>query len=163
MNNIGLIQHKTDVNPSDERDPTGLTPIDQNAYNSLNSNGVGGKDGENSTSHKYGTTAYKTLGPFASVSPYIIHIDLINYGRKQAQDRLMLTNSGRPLNLHEHPMHANIDTISKQISDYKRSMISWPQFFRTYRSSIPYTKLDPALRRSDTRYSYKTINPASVK
>lgn len=160
MNQTGNIKNKSSVNPNDPRDTTGLTPIDQNAYTSLNSNG---KPGENSTSHRYGTTAYTTLGPFASVSPYIIHVDLINYGRKQAQDRLMLTNKGLPLDLHEHPMHANIDTVSRQVAEYKRSMISWPQFFRTYRSSIPYTKLDPALRRSDTRYSYKTINPASVK
>ena len=110
------------------------------------------RDEFNASAHVDGLEKYTDLGTFASVSPYIIHVDAINYGRKHPVDRMILTHRGLPLNLHKHPLKPRYYKPAKRISS------DWPKFFAFWRRTLGHDKLDTALVLGDQKPDYMIIN-----
>jgi hypothetical protein len=106
----------------------------------------------NAAAHADDLHLYTDLGTFASVSPYIIHVDAINYGRKHPQDRLILTNRHLPLNLHKHPMRTRYYKPTPPIS------ANWNAFHRRWRRTLGHDKLDTTFTLGDQKPLYMTQN-----
>lgn len=97
--------------------------------------------GHNATSHKSHTHAYKdNLAPHLINAPAIAHIDALNYGKLNAQDRMVKAYTGQPLMLHNIPQPIRTPTKVKH-----RPTANWTAFYSTYINSTAHTKFDTSL------------------